>query len=367
MSSSSNDEDDEVAVVGHHHHQSLSSPFPAGKHQHQKHLRCANCGQHGHVYKKCLLPIISYGVICVQHLYNERMFLMVRRKDSLSYVEFLRGKYSLNNKAYILKLVSLMTFAEQSRIVQNTFSTLWRMLWQIKDCTSFKREYDHACAKFETLKRGVDVDHEHVSLCSIVLEATCKGCGFPETEWGFAKGRRNIGESDVGCALREFYEETGLLKSVPLRVDENDVYDETFVGSNSMTYKHVYYLAQFRSPDVAPAPTHTLCQPDRFHNREVAAVGWFTAQDVLDRIRYYNPERRQLFLKVLEKLASSNPFEARAFYSSSSSATASGDEEAPQDHERHRDDPDVGQSGHDQQQVDEPAVDDAAAAAAASG
>ena len=281
--------------------------------------KCANCGLNGHVYKKCHVPITSYGIICVQHYYYnssgagggdsteiKRKFLMVRRKDSLSYVEFLRGKYSLHDREYILKLVSLMTFSEQSMLVQHTFPTLWRILWQMKDCGSgFKREYDQACLKFETLKKGFDFydrktqRQEHMSLCNIILEATCNGYGFEETEWGFAKGRRNIGESDIVCAQREFYEETGFPRSVALSIDEADVHEETFVGSNSMTYRHVYYIAHFYAPNL-------LWISERYHNREVGAVAWFTDAEVMDRIRHYNPERRQLFTRVVEQLDSSN-------------------------------------------------------------
>ena len=58
-----------------------------------KHLRkdyCNNCGNYGHLYKNCRHPILGYGVI----LYNKDLkIIMVERKDSLSYIEFMRGKY----------------------------------------------------------------------------------------------------------------------------------------------------------------------------------------------------------------------------------------------------------------------------------
>jgi 8-oxo-dGTP pyrophosphatase MutT (NUDIX family) len=36
---------------------------------------------------------------------------------------------------------------------------------------------------------------------------------FNEPEWGFPKGRRNPNEKNLKCALREFWEETGIVKS----------------------------------------------------------------------------------------------------------------------------------------------------------
>lgn len=247
--------------------------------------RCANCGLIGHVYKKCMDPITSYGVICTRMHREKAEYLMVRRKDSLSYVEFLRGKYSIHDTKYITKLISHMTFDEQTRLLKNPFSKLWRWLWQIEDCMSFRREYETACVKFEQLKNDRKLE-------TIILGAVCNGIGFQETEWGFAKGRRNIGENDVDCALREFYEETGLPRSVKLDVSEDTV-EETFVGSNGLVYRHVYYIAKV----VDPSETLSLKMSSYHHsqnNREVGAVAWFTYEDTQNRIREYNMERKQL-------------------------------------------------------------------------
>lgn len=40
------------------------------------------------------------------------MYLMVQRKDSVAYVEFIRGKYDLSNKTYIEKMFRNMTLEE---------------------------------------------------------------------------------------------------------------------------------------------------------------------------------------------------------------------------------------------------------------
>lgn len=77
-------------------------------------VTCTNCGKPGHYYKSCVEPITSFGIILVQVLGCKReemqqkflddsvvngyenanfRFLMIRRKDSLGYIELLRGKY----------------------------------------------------------------------------------------------------------------------------------------------------------------------------------------------------------------------------------------------------------------------------------
>ena len=55
---------------------------------------CNNCGIHGHLFYKCKKPIMSFGIICYRYnIYSKEIeYLLICRKDSLGYVDFLRGK-----------------------------------------------------------------------------------------------------------------------------------------------------------------------------------------------------------------------------------------------------------------------------------
>ena len=70
---------------------------------------CNNCGNEGHLYRHCKLPVLSYGVLLFT---NEKKLLMIRRKDSISYIEFLRGKYKLEDSEYILGLLNCCSTKE---------------------------------------------------------------------------------------------------------------------------------------------------------------------------------------------------------------------------------------------------------------
>ena len=59
---------------------------------------CNNCGKLGHLFHQCKIPITSIGIIAFRIKNNKIEYLLIRRKDSLSFVDFLRGKYQLNNK-----------------------------------------------------------------------------------------------------------------------------------------------------------------------------------------------------------------------------------------------------------------------------
>ena len=64
--------------------------------------KCNNCGKSWHVYKQCKLPIVSIGLINVN---EKKEYLMICRKKSLGYVDFLCGKYSLSSILHIMNLI----------------------------------------------------------------------------------------------------------------------------------------------------------------------------------------------------------------------------------------------------------------------
>lgn len=264
---------------------------------------CANCGGVGHIYKNCNHPVTSYGIICFrlkvdqesQCIYPE--YLMVQRKDSLCYVEFIRGKYDLQRKNYIMQLFSSMTQSERASILSKSFEDLWKNLWQVDDCNLFEREYQEAKTKFDCLKRGFILEtHENENIIfDLDYIITNTKSDLDECEWGFPKGRRNINEPDFTCAVREFLEETSM-KAKYLRVLKNQKpFDETFSGSNRVRYKHVYYLGMSVSKN----------DQGTFHAygtnagvREIKDVKWFRYTEAQSRIRDHNVERKELFKRV---------------------------------------------------------------------
>lgn len=251
-------------------------------------MSCANCGELGHVYKKCSKPVTSFGVICVRYS-RFYQYLMVQRKDSLAYIEFMRGKYQEKDLDYLSNLFSHMTHDELSRMCHLDFPKLWCLLWQIEDCSSFRREYENSSEKFSSLK-------ESGILSSIIAEKLSLGHYFKETEWGFAKGRRNIGESDYNCAIREFYEESGVPSNINIVMLMDRPVEETFVGSNGLTYRHVYYVGA-----IPQLPDSFLLRPGG-DAREVSRAAWFTYDEARSRMRDYDVERLKLIEDVNKTL-----------------------------------------------------------------
>jgi ADP-ribose pyrophosphatase YjhB (NUDIX family) len=238
---------------------------------------CNNCGKNGHSFHQCNLPITSYGIIlcnrATETVARENKFLMIRRKDSYGYVEFARGKYSLNNLGQMQTIVDEMSVPEKRKILEFT---------QYKNDDSISRK------KMDALKSGITVNNESVTLESLIKNS---GTAWDETEWEFPKGRRNHNEKDIDCALREFAEETGYsLKDIHL-IDNLQPFEETFIGSNYKAYKHKYYLAILSE----------TANPGFLQNYQVSEVSelkWMTCEECVHAIRPYSFEKIALIQNV---------------------------------------------------------------------
>jgi 8-oxo-dGTP pyrophosphatase MutT (NUDIX family) len=250
---------------------------------------CNNCGKQGHQFHQCKLPITSYGVILFRSSTKGIQYLMIRRKDSFGYIDFIRGKYVLNNLEHIQSMFNEMSMSEREKIATTDFETLWKMMWgETAIGSQYKGEELASQKKFESLKGGVlmGLNGEIITLQNLIENSTTK---WKETEWEFPKGRRNYQEKDLDCALREFEEETGLSKK-DIKIVENILpFEEIFLGSNHKSYKHKYFLA------------YTDKTTDELHNyqqTEVSKLVWKTLEECLDSIRPYNLEKKQLIINI---------------------------------------------------------------------
>jgi 8-oxo-dGTP pyrophosphatase MutT (NUDIX family) len=244
----------------------------------KKNILCGNCGKEGHTYRYCKEPVISLGIICYKKINKKFMYLLIRRKDTLGFIEFLRGKYDIENKSYIKKLFLEMTYNEVNRILTLEFDVLWEDLWMDQNTKQFKNEYVKSKEKFITI-----INDSIIDIKGIVKDIELF---WNEPEWGFPKGRRNIRENDMDCALREFTEETGYNKEEISILQNINPIEETFYGSNNVRYKHIYFLAQANT-----SREPTLNYNNKNQISEISKIKWFTYEKSLKVLRPYNKEK----------------------------------------------------------------------------
>ena len=152
---------------------------------------CNNCGKSGHLFHQCKLPITSIGIVAIRKVEKDVEILLIRRKNSLGFVDFMRGKYNINNFRYIVNLFNKMSKEEKNLILNKDFTYLWKYLWGSNINNQYKNEEKISHEKLNSLKKGIIIDNKLVNI-SIIIENTDEE--YPEPEWGFPKGRRNYQE-----------------------------------------------------------------------------------------------------------------------------------------------------------------------------
>lgn len=280
---------------------------------------CINCGNMGHDYKHCREPITSWGIILIEttqqkdmaqfptkdmsnydnvHLNNLKQFtdvcesmnlinfLLVRRKHSLGFIEFMRGRYDKDNIDGITYLFQQMVPNEIHKIDTMDFKDLWIEFWNndAKKIAHNTKEYDESYAKFMALKNCDDVELplEHYTKYVKPL--------YSLPEWGFPKGRKMRGESDLECATREFCEETGLCASDIKILNNIKPVIETLTGTNGIDYRHIYYVAE--------KITDSKVSINEKNTNEIGDIGFFSFESANCLLRDYHIGKKTILKNI---------------------------------------------------------------------
>jgi 8-oxo-dGTP pyrophosphatase MutT (NUDIX family) len=212
---------------------------------------------------------------------------MIRRKDTLGYMDFMRGKFPIYQKKYILNMMTQMTIEEKNRLRQK-YRDFHQIVGTVQNTIK---------EKIHALIVGIHhPDGSFYDLLSLLDESDTISEQWHEPEWGFPKGRRNVQENDYDCALREFSEETGYVISVLQNIRNILPFEEIFIGSNYKSYRHKYYIMHIPY-DASISSTKS------YQKSEVSGMEWKSYAQCLKDIRSYNLEKKRILRNVYECIA----------------------------------------------------------------
>ena len=254
-------------------------------------LFCNNCGKSGHPFHQCKLPITSIGIIAFRFIpeTGEPQFLMIRRKDTLGYMDFMRGKFPIYQKKYILNMMTQMTTDEKNRLRQKYHL--------FHDSENKSGSLGPITEKIQALMSGVHhpTNGEYYNLLTLLDISDEISEIWHEQEWGFPKGRRNVKETDYDCALREFSEETGYAIPVLHNIQNIIPLEEIFIGSNYKSYRHKYYIMNIAYRD-------SISSGKPYQKSEVSGMEWKSYAKCMESIRSYNLEKKRILTNVYQCL-----------------------------------------------------------------
>ena len=227
----------------------------------------------------------SYGLVVYRLNNNKKEYLMVRRKNSFGYIDFIRGKYNLQNIHQIKNMIDEMSLEEKNNLLTEPFENIWFQMWGNNNI-KYKIEENSSLKKFEELKKGILFHDKIINLEILISQSKTN---WVETEWEFPKGKKNYHEQEINCALREFEEETGN-KIENLYIIENLApFEEIFMGTNNKTYKNKYFVGYMKeNVDIL----------ENYQKNEISKIEWKTLEECLKSIRPYHFEKKQLILNI---------------------------------------------------------------------
>lgn len=212
------------------------------------------------------------------------LFLLISRKHSLGYIEFIRGRYDISDNSTIEHLFVQMTENEIYNIFEIPFDTLWCILWK-KNAkkNTYNKEYVTASEKYEYVISTYNINDFKPK--------------YPTKEWGFPKGRKNNGETNINCALRECSEETTLCRSEMHILTGISPLVEEMTGTNNVQYRHIYYLS------IIDNIRNLSIENDTIQFAEIDTAGWFKKERILNLIRPYHKEKIDIVNQIISFIA----------------------------------------------------------------
>ena len=298
--------------------------------KHKKLAFCTNCGKINHEYKECRDPVTSYGIILINFknelvnfkqdfiniikssnkielddygikinsykdiekfsMYSNLIdFLMIQRKHTLGYIEFIRGRYNIDNIDGIVYLFQQMTPQEIEIIAKNDFDKLWNDFWG-----NSPPKHQYACNEYEKAKEKFNILKNEEDELSLSFYVNNVKSSWEQSEWGFPKGRRNKQEENLNCAKREFEEETDFQESDYTVLENITPIVEDFIGTNGVKYRHIYFLA-INNKDIN---TIKINNNNEHQNNEIGNIKFFNYDEGNKIIRPYHTAKKKVLSMV---------------------------------------------------------------------
>lgn len=240
----------------------------------------------------------SYGVsICRFNVHTGQYeMLMVKKRCTYNFVEFVLGHYTGNNRARLLYLFNGMTNDEKLTIMSLDYGNIYYKVFLTNpDSPQFNKDGYSAdnLARYKVYKQkfmDAFVRDGGQKLRDIVEKST-----NIETIWEIPKGRKSDPkEKELNCAVRETMEETGvtdfeynlLMDISPRRMTHMDV---------NIRYSNWFYIAVIKDQTYEPQVSFKNMQ----QVSEVVNMAWMT----LDQIKNMSSNKILYdFVKTVFKL-----------------------------------------------------------------
>lgn len=179
------------------------------------------------------------GIILCSYINGIPKVLLVKKRVTRYYCDFVLGKYSNNDDGYIINLLNNMTVNEKCLLLSEDFNKIWFHVWlkNIGDGNFFNNRmsnlYTHCKKKYERFI------YQHGSR----LHSYIRNSKSKPLLWDIPKGKLEPNETYLEGAIREFEEESNIkLNRYQIIKDKKPIHSSHIFGKN--IYINKYYIAK---------------------------------------------------------------------------------------------------------------------------
>lgn len=199
----------------------------------------------------------SYGVaLCRKNIKknNEVEILLIKKRYSYAFFSFVFGMYKKSETKYLKKLFDNMSFSEKIDILGMQFSNMWYRIWlnnpekrfnirDIYEIEDDKKKIKDADIYRIFFKKKTKFEKNFMTDMGKKLRNYIYNSNNTELMWEIPKGNKNENETDIDCAMREFFEETSI-PDTKYQIYHNIPPIIETIEDNDVIYKNIYYVAR---------------------------------------------------------------------------------------------------------------------------
>jgi len=245
----------------------------------------------------------SFGVALCKNKGGTFRILMIKKRYTYQFFDFVYGKYRKNDDKYITTLLNNMTYHEKILIHRLKFGDMWSLIWNFNPDRQITFEGDVKSSRknlnaYFKRKTKFETNFLHNSGTKIRKLIDCSTNS--ESTWEIPKGHKNACETDMDTGIREFREETDISNDKYRMLWHANPVVESHKDQNIL-YKNIYYIAEANDLDTKKRtwkPKVSLQNKEQAV--EVESVKWVS----LDELKFLqlNPKTYARTLKLFKKI-----------------------------------------------------------------
>lgn len=250
----------------------------------------------------------SYGIALCRYINGEPEVIMIKKRYTYYFFEFVLGKYQRNDNRYLTKLFNNMTYQEKMDILSLKFDTLWYKIWLEIPSRAANRDSSYPSRQKEAgfnekrytynyTKSKSKFESNFLNDHGDRLRKLINNSSNTETIWEIPRGRKLANEKEVDGAMREFFEETAIdSRKYNILWHVNPIVNS--YRDDGVIYKTTYFIAVLDENQKPWQPKLNFNSYDQI--LEIEAIKWVSKRDLNTLLLNQKTKKRtiQLFLDV---------------------------------------------------------------------